>query len=189
MWHLSTPFHLRAGVHQTGASPGDEVSIPSKLARVAEVSGGKAEYVVQSAVEVLRVRFADADTSDDESISFKATPDTSSMPIEGELANDGTMEIELPPDTSSIAVDLFWADEDEPFASYDLLTGELDPTKEISGIQARLANLGFYNGEITGTMADETRQAIARFRSANLDDQEDDIDDKLISALFGEHKL
>jgi N-acetylmuramoyl-L-alanine amidase len=169
--------------------PGDEVSIPSKLARVAEVSGGKAEYVVQSTVEVLRVRFADADTSDDESISFKATPDTSSTPIEDELANDGTMEIELPPGTSSVAVDLFWADEDEPFASYDLLTGELDPTKKISGIQARLANLGFYNGEITGTMADDTRRAIARFRSAKLDDQEDGIDDKLISALFGEYKL
>src|ERR1019366_3212501 len=54
--------------------PGDQVSIPSKVQRMAEVSGGKAEYVLQATREILRVRFTEADFGGDRQAPFVAQP-------------------------------------------------------------------------------------------------------------------
>jgi N-acetylmuramoyl-L-alanine amidase len=166
--------------------PDDEVSIPSKLARVAEVSGGKAEYVVESAVEVLRVRFAEGDWRGDYDILFKATPDTVPA-LSGKLAADGTMEIPLPPETSKVTVELFWQDDPDAFASHDLLVGELDPSREVSGIQARLANLGYYHDDVTGKLDYNTREAIGRFKRSHLGDCDTGVDSALVASLVKAH--
>jgi N-acetylmuramoyl-L-alanine amidase len=167
--------------------PDDEVSIPSKLARVAEVSGGKAEYVVQSAVEVLRVRFAGVWSSENEPVTFKATPDTVDDPIEGKLLDDCIMTIDLPSNTRRVRVQLFRLAEKEPIASYNLDVGNLDPTEEISGIQGRLRNLGYYDGVITGKMDEKTQNALIQFRLARLGDSKDFVDAKFLQALREAH--
>ena len=172
--------------------PGDEVSIPSKLSRKAEVPGGTAEYVVQSAAEVLRVCFAGIRSTEDAPVTFKATPDTGDA-VEGVLAHNGKLEIDLPPDTTKVHVELSrkadgdGGDGDKPFASYDFTVGGLDPASEVSGVQARLLNLGFYTGGITGTLDDDTRAAIAHFRWAKLRDRKDDMDEDFLSALNKTH--
>ena len=181
--------------------PGDEVSIPSKLAREAEVPGGTADYVVQSAAEVLRVRFAGITSTADDPVTFKATPDTGGA-IEGVLAGDDRLEIDLPPDTTKVHVELSrkakasddqggdsdGSDSDEdPFATCDFTVGGLDPASEVSGVQARLLNLGFYTGGITGNLNDDTRAAIAHFRWAKLRDRKNDMDEDFLSALNKTH--
>jgi hypothetical protein len=167
--------------------PGDEVSIPSKLARVAEVQGGKAEYVVLSAPEVLRVRFAEFESMDGEPVLFRATPDAGNDLFEGELADDGTLEIELPPDATQVTVELFCGDGDDPFVTYELDVGGMDPLTEITGIQARLANLGHYDGVIDGDAGEVTKGAIARFRREYGLPLSDEIDDDLRNALEWVH--
>jgi N-acetylmuramoyl-L-alanine amidase len=50
---------------------------------------------------------------------------------------------------------------------YPIRLGELDPVDEVSGIQARLRNLGFYGGDIDGEMDDATSAAISLFQKDN----------------------
>jgi hypothetical protein len=177
--------------------PGDEVSIPSKLSREAKVPGGTAEYVVQTSAEVLRVRFAGVTSTENNPVTFKATPDTGDA-IEGTLAKNAKLEVDLPPDTTKVHVELSrkadgdgsgsdGGDGDKPFASWDFTVGGLDPASEVSGVQARLLNLGFYTGSMTGTLDDDTRAAIAHFRWAKLRDRKDDMDEDFLAALNKTH--
>jgi N-acetylmuramoyl-L-alanine amidase len=168
--------------------PGDKVAIPSQLSRKAEVPGGQAEYVVQSAAEVLRVRFAGVKSSDESPVTFRATPDTGDA-VEGSLPADGQLEVDLPPATSKVHVELSRADseEEQPFLSHDFTVGGLDPSDTTSGIQARLQNLGFYQGPLSGSLDDDTRAAISHFRWARLGDQKDEVDDDLLAALHATH--
>jgi hypothetical protein len=169
---LANPFILK---------PDDTVSIPSKLRRVAEVEGGQAEYVVQWAPEMLRVRFADA--AGDDPVTFRATPDKGDDMFEGELSDDGLMEVELPPGTKHVDVELFAGDGEDPFVTYRLDVGHLDPCEDVSGVQGRLANLGYRDGGITGEADDATRSAIVQFRRDYGLPLSDEIDDDLRNAL------
>lgn len=46
-----------------------------------------------------------------------------------------------------------------------LKLGDLDPVSEISGVKARLANLGYYKGPIDSNFDDNTKQAISAFQT------------------------
>jgi hypothetical protein len=162
--------------------PGDQVSIPSKLERTAEVQGCTAEYVVQAAPEVLRVRFAEVEAIAD-AVTFRATPDTGDHMFEGELAGDGTMAIDLPPDATQVTVELYCGDGDNPFVTYAFEVGHVDPCSEDTGVQGRLGNLGYYEGEISGEVDDATRGAIVRFRREYGLPLSNQVDDDLRNAL------
>ena len=176
---------LRSNAHVL--FPDDEVSIPSKLSRVAEVQGGAAEYVVRTAPEMLRVRFAEFESMDGDPVMFRATPDAGNDLFEGELADDGTMEIDLPPDTTKVVVELFCGDGDDPFVTYEFDVGDMDPLTEVTGIQARLANLGYYDGAIDGDAGDVTKSAVARFRRDYGVPLSDEVDDNFKNALRWVH--
>jgi N-acetylmuramoyl-L-alanine amidase len=168
--------------------PEDEVSIPSKLERQAEVPGGAAEYVVRCACEVLRVRFAGVKPTQRNEVTFKATPDVGAS-VEGPLPKSRRLEIELPPGTTTVHVELFRQrkDDGKPFAAYDFAVGALDPSETTSGIKARLQNLGFYRGPLDGNLDDGTRTAIAHFRWAQLRDRKDAVDADFLAALKSTH--
>jgi hypothetical protein len=167
--------------------PGDRIAIPGKLPRRALVCGGSAEYVVQASTEVLRVTFTGANFDAAHPVKFRAQPNTGPA-VTGDLKPDGTMEIALREGITEVTVQLFIGDDDEPFETHELHVGGLDPSEEISGVQARLANLGYYDGEITGIMDDDTREAVARFRADNLDDDKGSIDAVLCATLLDEHE-
>jgi hypothetical protein len=191
-WQTVWEFSGNAELRKLRASPfilfaGDKVAIPSKLERVAEVDGGTAEYVVQAALETLRVRFAEAQAAEDEPVMFRAIPDAGSDMFEGQLGDDGVMEIDLPPDTAQVIVELYCGDGDDPFVTYQFDVGHLDPCSEATGIQMRLANLGYYDGEIDGDIGMVTRGAIRRFRLEYGLPLGDDIDEDLRDALAWVH--
>jgi N-acetylmuramoyl-L-alanine amidase len=167
--------------------PGDKVSIPSKFSREAEVPGGTSEYVVQTAAEVLRVCFAVGWDWDENPVSYTAKPDSGGPDISGPLDSEGWMEIDLPPNTRQVEVVLWTEVPNIPIATYDLHVGEMDPIDEITGVQARLANLGYYDGEIDGDAQEVTAAAIAQFRREHGLPMGDQIDDDLRDALDGLH--
>ena len=190
-WETVWDFPGNAELRELRGSPfvlsaGDEVAIPSKLARVAEVPGGEAEYVVQSAPETLCVRFAEAEAMG-ATVLFRATPDAGDDAFEGELAEDGTMELELPPEAKKVVVELFCGDGDDPFVTYELAVGELDPAGQPTGVQMRLANLGYYGGKVEGDIGEVTKAAIVRFRREYGLSLSDAIDDELREALQWVH--
>jgi hypothetical protein len=65
--------------------------------------------------------------------------------------------------------------------------GELDPVGEVTGVQARLANLGYYDGPIDGDAGQVTSAAIAQFRREHGLPLGDQVDDDLREALEGLH--
>ena len=167
--------------------PDDEVAIPTKLKREAEVAGGKAKYVVASSCEVLRVCFDCASNNGEQPLSCIARPDTGGEDIEGTLSAEGWMEIPLPPNTSRVEVKLWKDDPETPLLIYDLAVGEMDPCSEVTGVQGRLANLGYYEGAIDGNTGPALAGAIAQFRREYGLSPGDEIDDDLVEALEGLH--
>jgi N-acetylmuramoyl-L-alanine amidase len=168
-------------------SPGDEVVIPTKLQRDAEVPGGTATYVVNRGAEVLRVCFPVGWDWDGDPVSYTAKPDTGGPDLTGPLDSEGWMEIALPPNTSQVDVALWIDVPDSPIVSYALRVGEIDPIDEVTGVQARLANLGYYDGAVDGDAKEVTAAAIAQFRREHGLPMGDQIDDDLRDALDSMH--
>lgn len=81
---------------------------------------------------------------------------------EGTTGGDGKVEIFIPPDARKGTIT--FRDSGE---AYNLELGHLDPVTEITGIQGRLSNLGFYQGEIDGEMSDDLVKAIRAFQESN----------------------
>jgi type VI secretion system secreted protein VgrG len=165
--------------------PKDKVVIPTKLARKALTPGGMANYVVRSKAEVLRVRFAAAEADESHPIRFRAQPEVG-LETSGTLKVDGTMEIDLPEDTRRLVVELF-NEGSEPFEIHTLEIGHLDPIQAISGVQARLANLGYYEGSINGKLDEATLLSIGAFRRLVMGEQSTEIDGAFIEALKKGH--
>jgi peptidoglycan hydrolase-like protein with peptidoglycan-binding domain len=49
---------------------------------------------------------------------------------------------------------------------YEFDLGHLDPVEQTDGLQARLKNLGYLRGDITGEIDDDTKAAIEIFQKA-----------------------
>lgn len=86
-------------------------------------------------------------------------------------------ELELWPDTPGYPRHLSW-----PIA-----VGRLDPIETVSGVQARLENLGFDCGDERGALGPATRRAIRAFRSLRGLPPGDEIDGPLRAALRERH--
>jgi peptidoglycan hydrolase-like protein with peptidoglycan-binding domain len=80
---------------------------------------------------------------------------------EGKTDKDGKVRISIPPDAKTGKIS-FRNSVDQ----YQLDLGHLDPVTEISGVQGRLANLGFYSGPLDGKMSEELTRAIRDFQAA-----------------------
>jgi N-acetylmuramoyl-L-alanine amidase len=81
---------------------------------------------------------------------------------EGSTDSQGYLRAQIPPGASSAK--LFMGGDTDGF---ELALGQLDPSSEVSGAQARLANLGIYHGEIHGKMDDATVESLRDFQRAH----------------------
>jgi N-acetylmuramoyl-L-alanine amidase len=81
---------------------------------------------------------------------------------EGKTGSDGTISEPIPPNAREGL--LFIGDDEEEVL---IRFGHVDPITEVSGVQSRLQNLGFYDGEVNGDLSPETTAAIAEFQRAH----------------------
>lgn len=96
---------------------------------------------------------------------------------EGETDDRGRVEASIDPTAERARLEI-----DD--LVYSLVLGALDPETENVGIQARLQNLGFYEGELDGLFGPLSRAAIAEFRVfAGLEPGEE-VDDAMRDKLF-----
>jgi len=102
----------------------------------------------------------------------------------GTTNNEGLLQIALAPEACS--GHLVVPDED---LEYELSFGHLDPSDTISGAQARLENLGLYQGAISGEMDDETRDAIISFQTSRSLAGSGELDDATRQELEKCHDL
>lgn len=79
--------------------------------------------------------------------------------------------------------------EEEPASplEYEFQLGHLDPATEVTGVQGRLANLGYYEGTIDGVAEQHTRAAVAEFRRAETLPEDEAIDAGLSERLRERH--
>ena len=89
--------------------------------------------------------------------------------IEGTTDGSGKIEKSIPPEYSFGSLTL-WMDENDPAAqvyAFALELGALEPESTVAGAQARLQNLGYDCGPVTGTMNPQTQEAIKAFQKDN----------------------
>jgi hypothetical protein len=88
--------------------------------------------------------------------SFTLTVD--GVKHEGATSGEGLIEVPIPADARKATL-VVGSDEERQF-----LLGRLPPITEIAGVQARLNNLGFDCGGVSGELDDQTRDALRAFQ-------------------------
>jgi hypothetical protein len=76
----------------------------------------------------------------------------------------------------------------DPDFEYTLKLGELHPVKEITGVQARLNNLGFHCGAVDGNCGPKTQSALKAFQAKyglTVDGQPNDETQAKLKELYG----
>lgn len=137
--------------------PGDVVVIPDKRGK--EETGGtgrKHRFRKKNTPAMLRIRFLDEE--DRPRGNMRYTLEIDGHFSEGSTDSDGKIEHPIPPGAKKGV--LLLENEDIIPLSF----GGLDPVENTSGVQARLMNLGFDCGGVTGEMDPRTREALKAFQ-------------------------
>lgn len=138
--------------------PGDEVYIREKEEKEESCESEKKHRFKRKGVpERLRLQFMDEEGKGRANEAYV-------LDIDGELSDsktdkDGKVEIWIPPNAKKGKITFRDSGEE-----YELQLGELDPVTEVTGVQARLGNLGFYEGQVDGKMSEELENAIRYFQ-------------------------
>jgi N-acetylmuramoyl-L-alanine amidase len=138
--------------------PGDVLFIPEKEEK--QESGATEQrhrFRLKGVPAMLRIRLMDNDEPrGDESYTLEIDGEL----LSGTTDDDGNIEQPIPPDASRGRL-LVGEAQDE----YLLDLGRIDPIGEISGVQARLNNLGFDCGEVDGVLGPRTKAALREFQA------------------------
>lgn len=119
--------------------PGDALYIPDKSPRTESIATDQNHnFVLKGARRKLKITFL---CNDKPRASEAYTLTIDGRIFKGQTDSNGSLEQNIQPDASQGHLSLTKANEE-----YDLLLGHMDPITEISGIQMRLQNLGFYIG-------------------------------------------
>jgi N-acetylmuramoyl-L-alanine amidase len=97
----------------------------------------------------------------------------------GTLNAEGCIEVGIPPNAKRGKI-MIGDDEDE----FELVLGGLDPMDEVSGVQARLNNLGFDCGQVDGVYGPATEAAVRAFQAENKIETTGKIDQQTRDKLF-----
>lgn len=85
--------------------------------------------------------------------------------IEGQTDGEGLVDQPIPAELQRVRLSV-WNDPDaaEPWKTWQLKVGSLNPVEDITGYQARLKNLGYYKGAIDGESGPQTEAALRAFQ-------------------------
>jgi len=109
------------------------------------------------------------------------------LDVDGELKSgttdgEGNLEESIPPNAKRAKL---WFGEVEQ--AYEIDLGHLDPIAEITGVQARLNNLGFHCGKVDGIKGPKTTAALKRFQKKHGLKETGEVDEETREALKSAH--
>jgi len=143
--------------------PGDQIYIPDKTQRSESAATDTAHtYQITRAKTLLRIGVVDPAGQPLRSRSYTLT--VGAKVYQGETGTDGLIEAEIEADESGGSLVVAGSDPKDPPFARSLFLGHLDPITEVSGVQGRLNNLGFYCGEVDGIAGPATAAAVAAFQ-------------------------
>jgi N-acetylmuramoyl-L-alanine amidase len=140
--------------------PGDVVTIPDLRPKALAVETGQRHTFRRRGVPAyLRLELRDAHGAPQANVSYILEVDGVSR--EGRTTGAGRLEEPIPPNAQRAVLRF-----PETGATYEFPLGYLDPVSTVSGVQARLNNLGYLCGEVNGEWREECRKALAHFQAA-----------------------
>lgn len=164
--------------------PGDQIHIPAVRLRE-ENCGTDATHTFQlkQATKTLRVVLLDSDGNPRKSLRYQVKV-KDGLAKTGTTGSDGIVQISILPNAreAELVVNSNLGEE-----RYELHLGTIDPATTLSGMQARLNNIGYYCGEVDGLMGPKTAGALARFQKSHNLAVTGDVDDDTRDALVKQH--
>jgi len=138
--------------------PGDQVFVPPIRQRVEDAATDQHHaYVRKSNLSILRIVVKDLDEPV-ASQPYQLIVDGESF--HGTTDGGGKLEQEIPPGAQNGRLIV---GEGDDVLEYEFELGTLDPSDSITGIQARLGNLGYDAGPVDGIHGPKTTAAIEEF--------------------------
>jgi hypothetical protein len=156
-------------------SPGDKVFIPDTEAKsVSETTDKLHSYRVAGEPTYLRLNLLLDMFGEGAVGKYVLEVDGMKEPLEGELGENGAVDVRIPAHSAKAKLSLFGAASGKLVHSVELRIGDLDPIEVLSGIQARLNALRFDCGKVDGVWGEKTESAVRRFqKSLAITDDED----------------
>lgn len=155
----ANPALFQARANPYALLPGDDVTLPAIETKTEPVN--LAAYnrfrLIEDTVR-LRLRLRDMGTPLAQA-AYRL--DIGGRRIEGQTDADGALDQPIPAQarTASLSVE-----HEGRTYEYRLDLGAMDPIDSVSGLQARLSNLGYRSGPIDGVMGPRTEAALRRFQ-------------------------
>ncbi len=162
--------------------PGDEVHIPPLRVKTATASTGLRHRFKRRGVPSKIYFYAKVFGQPLADQPFVVEVDD--QRTEGRTTDEGLVECFVRPDAPTARITI---GEGESTWEYVLRLRRLEPVTEVSGVQARLANLGFFNGPVDGNPSADLESAIGRFQAAYGQAVTGELDEAGREALVGAH--
>jgi hypothetical protein len=162
--------------------PGDEVHIPVKRYKAVDCQSGKRHvFRLKGVPSKLKIVVK---VEDEVQANVPYVLDVDGKRYKGKTDGEGRLEHPIPPRAKQGKLLIGEGEEQQEL---DLALGHVDPVEEVSGIQARLNNLGFFCGEEDGELDPLVEQAIMDFQAHHELEPTGEIDDATKSKLLEEH--
>lgn len=145
--------------------PGDEISIPDKDEKTKTASTNKVHRIVvyRPAAEKLKLKVLYENRKPLK--GWRCELHVGDATFDGEVKSNGSVDLLLR-DTEATegTLKLYAPDASTAAYEYTLHLSQLDPIDSISGIQARLNQIGILCGEVDGEMGPKTEKAVKEFQ-------------------------
>ena len=144
--------------------PGDRLVIPDKTTKD-ESCKTAVIHMFRLACKPTRLRLVVLDIDGEPLAGKKYKLTVAGVTHEGIIPDDAMLDQPIPPDALEGELTV-WADEDFPDYpdTWTLKLGHLDPVEDLTGVQARLNNLGYDCGPVDGVNGPRTQAAVKAFQ-------------------------
>lgn len=147
--------------------PDDKIAIP-EIERKMESCEAGSKHTFKRASETIRLHVKIEDYAGVAISTTDYTLEFWNSKLDGTTSDTGVIDRPIPVGTGQVRITI-WEDAEasKPLMKMSLDVGDLNPIEHISGVQARLANLGINCGLIDGVMGPKTSAAVKIFQKQN----------------------
>lgn len=160
IWNHENNAELKSTRKDPGIlMPGDTVFVPDKrLKEVLKPTNEVHKFICKNTPKILTIHLLRVGKP---VAKMEYRIDIDGVEKEGKTDSEGLLRQSISP-KAKLAKILF-ADG----STFELKLGNMDPIDEVSGLQERLKNLSYYNGQLDAKLTDETNEALKIFQSSN----------------------
>jgi len=144
--------------------PGDQLYIPDKDPIQKDcATDARHTFVITDTQTYLNVRLQDPARQPFKNVPYKFSVGT--LQCEGTTDGDGWIRRKIDASAESGTL-IVWPNPNDrgEFVVWQVLLGHLDPLETVTGVKARLKNLGYYDGEIDDEENDEYASEVRQFQ-------------------------